>query len=176
MEQALPQARSECAGPRAGARARRPAAFALVLETFDVGISGGMGVADDDHISTRAQGARWTRGALFECTRDQRRRPGPFRLDEKRRSVFRRTVTRALHRSTHSTNAGGMSFSDDHDAQNPIVAQQCRDASSAAAMVGYRAHTSATPVADPRLIVGISLNMGEPHLTNLSRRRITVLR
>jgi hypothetical protein len=159
MEQALPQPRPERAGPLAGARARRPAAFALVLETFDVGINDRMGLAFDDHVSARAQWGQWTSGAFLECTGNQHRRPVPFRVDQKRRGDFCGTLTRAIHRSTHSTNAGGTSF-------RTIMTRRIRSSrrsvampSRAAATVGYRAHTSAIPVADPRLIVGISLNI-----------------
>jgi hypothetical protein len=105
MEQALPQSRPECAGPLAGARARRPAAFALVLETFDVGTNDRMGLAGD-RVSARAQ---WGEAARFSNapgigTGD----PVPFRVPQKRRGDFCGTLTRAIHRSTHSTNAGAL--------------------------------------------------------------------
>ena len=80
-------------------------------------------------------------------------------MDKNRRGVFRSTPTGAIHRSTHSTNAGGTSF-------RTIMTRKIRSSrnsvampSRAAAMVGYRAHASAMPLADPRLIVGISLNI-----------------
>lgn len=80
-------------------------------------------------------------------------------MDKNRGDVFRGTLTHTIHRSTHSTNAGGISF-------RTIMTRKIRSSRNsvaiptrAAAMVGYRAHTSAIPEADPRLIVGISLNM-----------------
>jgi hypothetical protein len=129
LEQAV-QPRPERPGPPAGARARRAAAFALVLETLDVGRNNGMRVVAD-HFRPRAQSGDWTSGAFLECAGDQHRRPAPFRVDEKRRGVFRRALTRATHRCPHSTNAGGIS-------SRPYLA---------------------IPMADPRLIAGIILNM-----------------
>jgi hypothetical protein len=159
MEQALPEARPECPGPPARARARRAAAVVLVLQTFEFRSNDRMRMVGDDDVSARAQWRDWASDAFLECTRNQHRRAAPFRLDKKRRGVFRRTLTRAIHRSTHSTNAGGISF-------RTIMTRKIRSSrnrvampSRAAAMVGYRAHTSAIPVADPRLIVGMSLNM-----------------
>jgi hypothetical protein len=159
MEQALPQPRTKCPGPPAGARARRAAAFALVFQTSEVGSNHRMRVVGDDHVRARAHWGGSARGALLECTRDQHRPPAPLCLDKKRRGVFRRTLTRAIHRSTHSTNAGGISF-------RTIMTRRIRSSrnsvampSRAAATVGYRAQTSAIPVDDPRRIVGISLNM-----------------
>jgi hypothetical protein len=158
MEQAVPQPRPDCPGAPSDTRAGCAAAFALVLAVFDVGSHDGMCVAGDD-VRASALWGGWPSGAFLECTRDQHRPPTPFRLDKKRRGVFGGTLTRASHRSTHSTNAGGTSF-------RTIMTRRIRSSrnrvampSRAAATVGYRAHTSAIPVDDPRLIVGISLNM-----------------
>jgi hypothetical protein len=158
-EQALPQARRERPGPPAAARARRAAAFARVLETLDVRRNNGVRMVGEDYDSASAQSGSWASGAFLECTRNQHRQAAPCRLDKKRRRLFGRTVTRAIHRSTHSTNAGGISF-------RTIMTRRIRSSrnsaampSRAAAIVGYRAQASAIPVADPRLIVGISLNM-----------------
>jgi hypothetical protein len=158
MEQAVPQPRPECPGPSARARARRAAAFALVFETFAIGSNRWMRLVGDEHVRART---RWrgASGAFLECTRDQHGQPGPVRLDKTRRGGFRRTLTRGTHRSTHSTKAGGISL-------RTIITRRIRSSrnrvampSRAAATVGYRAHASAIPVADPRLIVGITLNM-----------------
>ena len=112
----------------------------------------------EEEVEARAQWGGWA-SAFLECTRDHHRRAAPFRVDKKGRGVFRRTLTRATHRSTHSTNAGGISL-------RTIVTRRIRSSrnsvampSRAAATVEYRAHTSAIAVADPRVIVGISLNM-----------------
>jgi hypothetical protein len=130
-----------------------------VLETLAFGRNERLHVVGDDHVGARARSRGWASGAFLECTRNQHRGAAPLRPDQQRRGLFRRTLTRATHRSTHSTNAGGTSF-------RTIMTRRIRSSrnsvvmpSRAAAIVGYRAQTSAIPLADPRRIVGISLNM-----------------
>ena len=149
MEQALPQPRPECPRPPAGARAWCAAAFALVLETFEVGSTYGMPLVGDD-VRARAQWGGWPSDALLECTGDQHRRPAPFRLDKKRRGAFRRTLTRAIHRSTHSRNAGGRSIGVCEESLNQPHGR------AGASLSGYRTAADPSDQLPPRIGTGWS--------------------
>ena len=111
MEQAIPQPRPERPWPPAASLARCAPAFALALETFLIGCHDCPRVANGNLASRhRWQRRRSTTEPRFECTRNHYRRAAPFRMDKNRRGVLRSTLTGAIHRSTHSTNAGGISF------------------------------------------------------------------
>src|SRR5689334_4290100 len=78
-------------------------------------------------------------------------------LDPRRARSDRRPPE--IHRSAHSTNAGGTSL-------RTIITRKMRSSWSSAALparaassVAYRADAAASPVADPRLIVAMSLNI-----------------
>jgi hypothetical protein len=172
MEQAAPQPRPERPSPPAASLARCAPAFALVLETLLIGCRDCRPSAGGRVNRHRWERGRSTTDPHVECTGNHRRRAVPLRVDEKRRGVFRSTLTGAIHRSTHSTNAGGISF-------RTIMTRKIRSSRNsvetptrAAAMVAYRAHASAMPLADPRLIVGISLNMslGAKHASMCASR------
>jgi hypothetical protein len=85
----------------------------------------------------------------------------PYRLLQTRRGVCRLGRGFEVHRSAHSTKAGGTSLRTIMTRSTRSSRRSVAVPRRAAATVAYRADDSANPDADPRLIVVISLNMCE---------------
>jgi hypothetical protein len=158
VEEAEPQPPTDRPATPAAALARRAAALALALEPFTIEWRGrrrvAMGRGSQARGLDRPSGGRAR--APLESARNHLA------------SILR------IHRSAHSTNAGGSSL-------RTIMTRKMRSSRNsvamptlAAATVGYRAQAAARPVDDPRLIVVISLNMVsrlEDSLSQTAERR-----
>jgi hypothetical protein len=104
MYHAPPEAREDRGLTRVCTLTRRAAALALEYQSFATGDDGRTTVTFIGRAVPRIAPPR------FQRTRNRHGRAAPSRLLKKRRGVFCRRSSQEFHRSTHSTNAGGISL------------------------------------------------------------------
>ncbi len=172
-ERPLPESGNPRGAP-SSSRAGCAAAFAFVFDAS--------AIANGVRIGARSD---CDRGRLGVCSIVR-----PYSRLERARNQHGESVARSImkprsrvfgrsqlgHRSTHSTNAGGMS-------SRTIITRTTRSSRisgsaplRAASMVGYRVHAAASPDADPRLIVTINLSTCRPRAEYSATARFAMFR